>query len=163
PSRSRSALIVAAPAAAGYDALPFTRDEAAIVEGRMGRDASTVLVGQSATIGAIDGLDLRRFTVLHFASHAITDEVVPMRSALVPPFATAMYARLADGDRLVDAVGDAKREMRRRGAPPRAWAAYALTGDPAGRVAVPARFHLGMLAAGGAALALAIAAAFLRR
>jgi CHAT domain-containing protein len=221
PRRAGSALVVAAPVSAGYDPLPFTRDEAAIVADRMGRATSTVLVGDAATVAGVGGLDFQRFAVVHIASHATTDEVVPLRSALLlaahdgndgywrasaiyklhldadlvvlsgcrtsagtvtrgegamslaraflyagaratvatqwdiddaagPAFAGAMYGRLAAGDRLVDAVGDAKRELRRRGAPPRSWAAYALTGNPGGRVDMSAGTAPGRTATRGA-------------
>jgi CHAT domain-containing protein len=205
-ARSASALVVAAPDVAGLPALPFARDEAAVVQARFG-DASTPLVGDAATTAALARLELATFSVIHVASHAEVDEVVPLRSGLVladgrwradaiyrlhldadlvvlaacrtsagaiargegvmslaraflyagaratiatqwdiddaagPAFADAMYARLAAGDRLVDAVAAAKRELRRRDARPRDWAGYMLVGAPATTLAVAEAPH----------------------
>lgn len=56
-----------------------------------------------------------------------------------PIFADVLYRELAAGRQLSAAVAEARRELRRQGAPPRAWAAYVLTGNPRARVAVTPR------------------------
>jgi len=44
---------------------------------------TTILTGDRATEEAIKGLDVSRFSILHFATHALWDRTVPMRSAVV--------------------------------------------------------------------------------
>lgn len=65
-----------------------------------------------------------------------------------PVFADALYRELAGGRPVGAAVADARRELRRRGAPPRAWAAYVLTGNPGTMVAVIAKPSVTVRAAG---------------
>jgi hypothetical protein len=82
-----------------------------------------------------------------------------------PIFADVLYDALAHGQPLGAAVAGARRELRRRGAPPRAWAAYAVTGNPAGRVRVTGRVDSGVVMAriaGGLALVLLVAAVSIR-
>ena len=72
---------------------------------------------------------------------------------------------LAHGQPLGAAVAGARRELRRRGAPPRAWAVYSVTGNPAGRVRVTGRADSTIVTArvaGGLALVLLGAAAAMR-
>src|SRR5205085_4597265 len=83
-----------------------------------------------------------------------------------PIFADVLYGALAHGEPLGAAVAGARRELRRRGAPPRAWAAYTMTGNPAGRVLVTGRVDSGMVVApvvGWLALLLLLAAVSIRR
>jgi hypothetical protein len=82
-----------------------------------------------------------------------------------PIFADVLYRELADGRPLSVAAADARRELRRRGAPPRAWAAYVLTGNPETKVAVTGRVDSRVVAAsvaGGLGLVLLLGAAFLQ-
>lgn len=82
-----------------------------------------------------------------------------------PVFADVLYAELAAGRPLGPAVADARRELRRRGAPPRAWASYVLTGNPAGRVRVTGRVDAAVISArvaAAAAILLLLAAAATR-
>ena len=64
-----------------------------------------------------------------------------------PVFADVLYRGLAAGQPLGVAAADARRELRRLGAPPRAWAAYVLTGNPATRVGITPRTPLRTVAA----------------
>lgn len=82
-----------------------------------------------------------------------------------PLFADVLYRRLAAGDTLGVAAAEARRELRRRGAPPRAWAAYVVTGNPATRVGIRPAIDRRMLAAGvtGAIAVLLLIAALLAR
>ena len=234
---SAAAVIVAAPASpAGFAPLPAAPAEAAAIRRRIGGEIAE-LSGAGATRERLEALGLGRFAVLHFASHALVDEVRPLRSALVlaprspgadgrwsaeeiyrttlgadlvvlsacataagaetsgegvmslaraflyagagatvatlwdvpdapgPIFADVLYGSLARGEPLGAAVAGARRELRRRGAPPRAWAAYSVTGNPAGRVRVTGRVDSTIVMArvgGAAALVLLLAAAALR-
>ena len=232
---STAALVVAAPAT-NAGPLPAAPAEAAAIRRRLGGEIIE-LSGAAATPERLESLGLNRFTVLHFASHALVDEARPMRSALVlspgahggdgrwsaddiyhttlgadlvvlsacgtaagpqtagegvmslaraflyagagatiatlwdvpdapgPVFADVLYRELAAGRPLGAAAADARREIRRRGAPPRAWAAYVLTGNPGARVGVTARVDPWAVAtriAGGLAMALLLAAAATR-
>jgi hypothetical protein len=65
-----------------------------------------------------------------------------------PVFADILYRQLASGRTLGEATANARRELRRRGAPPRAWAAYVLTGNPKAIVRVRARTDSRLLSAG---------------
>ena len=65
-----------------------------------------------------------------------------------PIFADVLYRELAAGHPLGAAAAQARRELRRRGAPPRAWAAYVLTGNPRSTVGVTARTDPRLLSAG---------------
>ena len=236
---SAAALVVAAPAGDGGP-LPAAPAEAAAIRRRIG-GAITELSGAAATRERLASLGLGRFTLLHFASHALVDDALPMRSGLVlapnapgaeglwsadeiyrttlgadlvvlsacgtaagpqtagegvmslaraflyagagatiatlwdvpdapgPVFADVLYGELAAGRSLGAATADARRELRRRGAPPRAWAAYVLTGNPGAHVGVTARVdpwtaasHVAIVLAvvlllGGAAMRLAAA------
>lgn len=83
-----------------------------------------------------------------------------------PVFTDILYRELGSGRRIGAAVADARRELRRLGAPPRVWAAYALTGRPAASVGVIARVDQGAVAsqiAFGLAVALLLAGAAMRR
>jgi CHAT domain-containing protein len=53
-----------------------------------------------------------------------------------PVFADVLYRELAGGTPLGESVADARRELRRQGAPPRAWAAYTVTGNPSARIGI---------------------------
>ena len=78
-----------------------------------------------------------------------------------PLFADVLYRELAAGQPLGTAAADARRELRRRGAPPRSWAAYVLTGNPGARVAITARTPARVVAAwmiGGLAIAVLLSA-----
>jgi len=87
--------------------------------------------------------------------------------APAPVFADVLYRELAAGQTLGAAVAGARRELRRQGAPPRAWAAYVLTGNPAATVGIAPRadrWRLSSRIAGGVAIGLLLvaAAAFFR-
>ncbi|MBZ5560619.1 MAG: CHAT domain-containing protein [Acidobacteriia bacterium] len=226
-SPSAAALVVAAPANAdGFGTLPAARAEAAAVRRRIGGEVDE-LSGTAATPERLAALRPERFALLHFASHAVVDAALPMRSALIlapgdprsagadgrwsagdiygstlsadlvvlsacataagaqtpgegvmslsraflsagagatiatlwnvpdapgPVFADVLYRELAGGESLAAAAADARRELRRRGAPPRAWAAYVLTGNPHARIGVTPRidpWRVGARAAAG--------------
>ena len=79
-----------------------------------------------------------------------------------PVFADILSRELGAGRPLGAAVADARRELRRRGAPPRAWAAYTLTGNPGSLVGVTARvdpWAVTVRVAGGLSVVLLMAAA----
>lgn len=82
--------------------LPATRDEIAAIAASL--PGSTVLLGTAASEQALDSLaesgELRRFRTIHLATHALTDDERPERSALVlsranlpDPLAAAMAGR----------------------------------------------------------------------
>jgi CHAT domain-containing protein len=82
-----------------------------------------------------------------------------------PVFADALYRELGAGTPLGAAVAEARRELRRRGAPPRAWAAYTLSGNPHAHVGLTARADPWAAVApfaGGLALLFLLAAAATR-
>jgi CHAT domain-containing protein len=85
--------------------------------------------------------------------------------APAPTFADVLYRELTQGRPLGAAAAEARRELRRLGAPPRAWAAYVLTGNPGAVVGVTARTPARRVAAAlfaSIALALMIVAAAVR-
>lgn len=235
---SAAALVVAAPAdSAGFAPLPAAPAEAAAIRHRLGGEI-VELTGAGATQAHLEAIGPARFAVLHFASHALVDQVRPLRSALVlappapgadgrwsaadiyrtklaadlvvlsacataagaqvsgegvmslaraflyagagatiatlwdvpdapgPIFADVLYAALARNEPLGAAVAGARRELRRRGAPPRAWAAYTVTGNPAGRVRVTGRADPGVVVGrvtGGLALLMLVVASIRRQ
>jgi hypothetical protein len=77
-------------------------------------------------------------------------------------FADVLYRELASGRPVGAAVAEARRELRRRGAPPRAWAAYVLTGNPGTLVAVTAKPFVTARTAGSVALFLVVVAVIVR-
>jgi CHAT domain-containing protein len=62
--------------------LPFAVSEAKSIF-RFGRPGSEIWLGADASERRIKGRDLRRFGVLHFATHALLSSRVPTRSALL--------------------------------------------------------------------------------
>ena len=85
--------------------------------------------------------------------------------APAPAFADVLYRELSQGHALGAAAAEARRELRRRGAPPRVWAAYVLTGNPGAVVGVTARTPNRVAAAAAfasIALALILAAGIAR-
>lgn len=118
---------------------------------------STAAGAQSAGEGV---MSLAR-AFLHAGAGATVATLWDVPDAPGPLFADVLYRELAAGQSLGVAVAEARRELRRRGAPPRSWAAYVLTGNPSARVAVTPRTPARLMAArliGGAALVLLIAA-----
>jgi CHAT domain-containing protein/tetratricopeptide (TPR) repeat protein len=67
--------------------------------------------------------------------------------APAPIFTDVLYRELGNGQPLGVAAAEARRELRRRGAPPRAWAAYVLSGAPSARVHVVPRTPTNVVAA----------------
>jgi CHAT domain-containing protein len=63
--------------------LPSANDEARSVGSTLGEAASTVLLGDAATEGALKGQPLQDYRVLHFAVHGILSTKSPTRSALL--------------------------------------------------------------------------------
>jgi tetratricopeptide (TPR) repeat protein len=170
--------------------------------------AADVRLGPAASAAFLKHADLRGYRVLHFASHAVVDDRVSARSALVlapgggergpvspgdlaalrldadlvvlsqcrsaggvlvagegvqgltspllqagaravvatawrigdesaAPFVESLYAALARGLPVADALRSAKLQALRQGDPPRAWGAFQVIGDPS--VVVPLR------------------------
>jgi CHAT domain-containing protein len=64
------------------DPLPYARDEAKAVS-RFGGSGSEVHIGSEASEARVLTTGLRRFDVIHFATHALLNRNVPSRSALV--------------------------------------------------------------------------------
>ncbi|MFL6193985.1 MAG: CHAT domain-containing protein [Thermoanaerobaculia bacterium] len=62
--------------------LPFSRDEGRSVI-RMLDHGSRLLLGEEASERFLKANDLNRFSILHFATHAVTDDVVPERSGVL--------------------------------------------------------------------------------
>ncbi len=62
--------------------LPYSREEAKELARRVG-GGSRVLAGRSASEHFVKNADLRRFGILHFATHAIVDDRHPQRSAVL--------------------------------------------------------------------------------
>lgn len=98
---------------------------------------------------------------LHAGAGATIATLWDVPDAPGPVFADVLYRELANGSPLGTAAADARRELRRLGAPPRAWAAYVLTGNPSARVDISARTPMRLVAAqfaGGFAIVLLIGA-----
>lgn len=81
--------------------LPFAREEVAVAAGTLGIGA-VVIDGDAASETALKALPLQDFKVIHFAAHAIGNEVEPDRAALI----------LAAGNGTDDGLWQA-REIRR--------------------------------------------------
>ena len=62
--------------------LPRAREEAQAIAAEIGDDAR-LRIGEDATEHYIKSADLGRFSVVHFAAHAVVDEARPERSAVV--------------------------------------------------------------------------------
>ena len=86
---------------AHLSALPFAREEITTAAGMFGK-AAVALNGDEASEAALKAEPLRDFSVIHFAAHAVGNEVEPDRAALV----------LAAGDGTDDGLWQA-REIRR--------------------------------------------------
>lgn len=65
-----------------HAALPHARREARAVVRRLG-GGSQLLLGEEASEAFLKRASLRRFAILHFATHAVMDEEHPARSAIV--------------------------------------------------------------------------------
>jgi hypothetical protein len=76
---------------------------------------------------------------LHAGAGATVATLWDVPDAPSPVFADVLYRQLSTGQPLGAAVAEARRELRRQGAPPRAWAAYVLTGSPGARVNIGPR------------------------
>jgi CHAT domain-containing protein/phosphoglycolate phosphatase-like HAD superfamily hydrolase len=63
--------------------LPATAREAATISKLLDRDAVQVLSGFDASRDSLLGRDLKRYDILHFATHAVADTEAPQLSALV--------------------------------------------------------------------------------
>jgi CHAT domain-containing protein len=63
-------------------ALPFARQEGTSAVGHLG-GGSTLRMGKEASEGFLKTADLRRFGILHFATHAILDDQHPERSGVL--------------------------------------------------------------------------------
>jgi len=63
-------------------ALPFARQEARVAVRHLG-GGSVLRVGAEASEGYVKATDLRRFGVLHFATHAVLDDQHPERSGVL--------------------------------------------------------------------------------
>ena len=82
PAPASGALVVAMPdAVAGLPPLPRATAEIAAIRRRIAGDI-TALVGAASTEAAI-AAGAGRAAVIHFASHAVVDRAMPLRSALV--------------------------------------------------------------------------------
>lgn len=68
--------------AARLGSLPFARREGRSAVRRLGGE-SLVQVGEQASEGFLKGADLRRFGILHFATHAVLDDQNPERSGVL--------------------------------------------------------------------------------
>lgn len=155
----------APPAAGGSDAR-WTAEE--IYRSKLRADL-VVLSACSTGAGAqADGegvMSLSR-AFLHAGARATIATLWDVPDSPSPLFADALYRELSLGRSLGVAAAEARRELRRRGAPPRAWAAYVLAGNPSALVHVAPRTSTRLAAArvtGGAALALIVAAVYLQR
>lgn len=62
--------------------LPYAREEGRAVVRALGGD-SRLLVGEEASERFLKEADLRRYGVIHFAAHAVIDDEVPERSAVL--------------------------------------------------------------------------------
>jgi hypothetical protein len=61
--------------------LPYARTESRAIERHVGR--ADAFVGAGASEQALKSSDLRRYSVVHFAAHAVADDTYPERSAVV--------------------------------------------------------------------------------
>lgn len=62
--------------------LPSAREEGSRLVGRLGGE-SRLVVGTDASERFVKSADLRRYSLLHFASHAVVDDEFPQRSAVM--------------------------------------------------------------------------------
>ncbi|MEO8678851.1 MAG: CHAT domain-containing protein [Vicinamibacterales bacterium] len=159
----RSALMLT-PGRAGADGR-WSADE--IYRSNLGADL-VVLSACSTAAGAQtagEGVMSLARAFLYAGAGATIATLWDVPDAPGPIFADVLYKELADGRTLGAAAADARRELRRSGAPPRAWAAYVLTGNPGARVGVTARVDpraVGARFAAGFAVVLLLVAAFLK-
>lgn len=85
PAAEVPALALADPklaADSGLDSLPYARQEGRAVVRALGGE-SVLLAAGEASERNLKGRDLGRFGVLHFASHAVIDDEIPERTAVV--------------------------------------------------------------------------------
>jgi hypothetical protein len=61
--------------------LPYARRESRAIERRLG--SVDALIGRSASETELKGRDPQQYAILHFAAHAVSDEVRPERSAVL--------------------------------------------------------------------------------
>jgi CHAT domain-containing protein/Tfp pilus assembly protein PilF len=63
--------------------LPFTADEARVIAGLVPREKALMALGPAASRELVTGGALRRYRILHFATHGFLDPVLPERSGIV--------------------------------------------------------------------------------
>jgi CHAT domain-containing protein len=133
----RSALILA-PAAAGGDG-KWSAEE--IYKAKLGADL--VVLSACGTAGGAEtsgeGVMSLSRAFLHAGAGSTIATLWDVLDAPGPVFADVLYRNLGAGRPLSVAAAAARRELRRGGAPPRAWAAYTVTGNPGSRVGVTGR------------------------
>jgi CHAT domain-containing protein len=136
----RSALVLA-------DGGRWTAEE--IYRSKLGADL-VVLAACSTGAGAVapgEGVMSLSRAFLHAGAAATVATLWDVPDAPAPAFADALYRELTMGRPLGVAVAEARRELRRNGAPPRAWAAYVMTGNPGAIVGVSPRTPNRLMAA----------------
>jgi tetratricopeptide (TPR) repeat protein len=82
PRARSAALVLADPEPSMLDPLPHARSEGRHVRSTIG-GGSRLLAGRDATEAALKASYLTGFGIVHFATHAIADDVYPDRSAVV--------------------------------------------------------------------------------
>jgi len=80
PARERSAAVFSGATRLG--ALPYARRESRSLVRQLG-GGSLRRLGEEASEAFVKATDLRRFGILHFAAHAVTDEMNPERSGVL--------------------------------------------------------------------------------
>jgi CHAT domain-containing protein len=100
-ARQSQLLVIGNPIYAGqqYSPLPHAADEISDVAAHFPDNARTVLTGSSASPAAYVRSDPGRFDYIHFVSHAVASELVPLDSAVIlsaqraAPQTAKLYAR----------------------------------------------------------------------
>jgi CHAT domain-containing protein len=100
-ARQSQLLVIGNPIYAGqqYSPLPHAADEISDVAAHFPDNARTVLTGSSASPAAYVRSEPGRFSYIHFVSHAVASELVPLDSAVIlsaqgaAPETAKLYAR----------------------------------------------------------------------
>jgi CHAT domain-containing protein/tetratricopeptide (TPR) repeat protein len=66
-----------------FERLPYTTQEAQAIAGLVPRQSALVALGPAASRELVVGGALRRYRILHFATHGLLDPVLPERSGIV--------------------------------------------------------------------------------
>jgi CHAT domain-containing protein len=122
---------------------PGEGDDGFVTPGELGRlrlTADLVVLSACRTAGGVvvDGEGMQGLTapLLEAGAHSVVATSWRVGDQRVVTLVERLYIGLARGMSVVDALRAAKLEARRDGAPPAAWAAFTVVGDPFATVAL---------------------------